>query len=496
MPWRFYGRQNELQDLRRIFSRKQWFFLKVEGRRRIGKSSLIMRATPEERAPTTFYMQVPDSNPGGVLTRFREAALTFDLARTFPDAREVVSPRNLLEMAQAIEMLLRHGWMVILDEFQYFNRKALFAFNSYLQESIDRLNQSSEAILGGLVVLGSLHTEMSALLEDKRAPLYARTTSVAYVDHLSPFAIGEILQDQGAYSPERFLFLWSLFEGVPKFYRDAYEQGVLHESRTKLLHGLFFSSTAPLRVEAENWFLAELRGRYNAVLQALAQSPMSDHGTLLQLASAGSGEDSTEQIASYLKTLIEKYRLVQRVLPVFSRPRSRGARYRISDNFLTAWLGALQANVHAIDYRPVEQLLANADERLCKLEGYAFERLVSGFLKERSRLGIGDLPVSRAIEGYWNKEKIEIDLILLDDESKTIRFGSCKRNEEKLLKDIGNFSNHVNRFLAEPRAKEFSSWRREYLLFCPRATEVARHFKLPDACFRVLDIDDLLRQRA
>jgi len=127
---------------------------------------------------------------------------------------------------------------------------------------------------------------------------------------------------------------------------------------------------------------------------------------------------------------------------------------------------------------------------------HAFERLVSGFLKERSRLGFGDPPVSRAIEGYWNKEKIEIDLILLDDESKTIRFGSCKRNEEKLLKDIGNFSNHVNRFLAEPRAKEFVSWRKEYLLFCPRATEVARHFKLPDACFRVLDLDDLLRQRA
>ena len=40
-PWGFYGRQQELADLRAILERGRWFFVQVSGRRRIGKTSLI-----------------------------------------------------------------------------------------------------------------------------------------------------------------------------------------------------------------------------------------------------------------------------------------------------------------------------------------------------------------------------------------------------------------------------------------------------------------------
>ena len=57
---------------------------------------------------------------------------------------------------------------------------------------------------------------------------------------------------------------------MPKFYRDGYEQGVLDADRETMLRKLFFSSSSPLRNEADNWFLRELRGRYDMVLQYLA----------------------------------------------------------------------------------------------------------------------------------------------------------------------------------------------------------------------------------
>jgi hypothetical protein len=60
---------------------------------------------------------------------------------------------------------------------------------------------------------------------------------------------------------ERLLFLWTLFEGVPKFYRDCFEQSVLDASRRDLLERTFFASSSPLRTEADNWFLKELHGR-------------------------------------------------------------------------------------------------------------------------------------------------------------------------------------------------------------------------------------------
>jgi hypothetical protein len=38
--WDFYGRNEELENVKSILSRGRWFFLKITGRRRIGKTTL------------------------------------------------------------------------------------------------------------------------------------------------------------------------------------------------------------------------------------------------------------------------------------------------------------------------------------------------------------------------------------------------------------------------------------------------------------------------
>jgi predicted AAA+ superfamily ATPase len=45
--WKFYGRKDQLADLERMLDRERWFFAKVTGRRRIGKTTLIQRAIQE-----------------------------------------------------------------------------------------------------------------------------------------------------------------------------------------------------------------------------------------------------------------------------------------------------------------------------------------------------------------------------------------------------------------------------------------------------------------
>lgn len=39
--WRFYGRSTELDALTAILNRRRWFFAKITGRRRIGKTTLV-----------------------------------------------------------------------------------------------------------------------------------------------------------------------------------------------------------------------------------------------------------------------------------------------------------------------------------------------------------------------------------------------------------------------------------------------------------------------
>jgi AAA+ ATPase superfamily predicted ATPase len=340
-PWSFYGRRSELQQMQRILERRRWFFLQISGRRRIGKTARIQEALRAAAIDRTLYIQIPDSDPAGVVAACNGYLETFGI-----DAR--VS--SLGELAQLIGRLASAGYVVALDEFQYFHRKQLADFCSLLQAEVDRLAARAAEVVGGLIVLGSLHAEMTAVLEDRDAPLFNRSTDTIELGHLDIASVLEILRVHANDDPSRLLFLWNLFEGVPKFYRDAYEQGALNAERRPLLRSLFFSSSSPLRNEADNWFLRELRGRYDMVLQYLARHPGCTNADIEATMVELSGPGEVRQVGGYLKVLSERYRMIERRLPIFSPARARSGRYYIRDNFLRAWLSALQRPVSAVAF--------------------------------------------------------------------------------------------------------------------------------------------------
>jgi uncharacterized protein len=463
--WRFYGRRLELEQLASILARERWFFVQITGRRRIGKTTLVQNALSAEKDKSIYYVQIPDSGDAGVLSAVCDALDTFQVpADRFP------RPQTLSDLAKLIEALARAAYVVVLDEFQYFNRKALTEFCSLLQAAVDRLAADAKRVRGGLIVLGSIHTEMTALLEDRAAPLYNRVTDALELTHLDIGAVQTILREHTDAGPERLLFLWTLFEGVPKFYRDCFEQQVLHADRRTLLRRIFFESSSPLRAEAENWFLRELRGRYDTVLKFVARHPGKTHGELANAIREASGEN-TDQIGGYLKILTERYRLIERKLPIFSEQKERRGRYYVTDNFLQAWLAALSNSVAAREFRPLEQLVGEADEKLAGVEGTALEKMAGELYEERSRKGLGDFPLSSRITGYW-KNDTEIDMVAVNKADRVLRFGSCKRSASKLLSDINNFKGHVGRFLdAFPKYK---IWKIEYVGISPRLREEER----------------------
>ncbi len=120
--WGFYGRREELNILTDIMHRQRWFFVKITGRRRIGKTTLIQQALQSSNRPLKLYIQIPDSDASGVL------AAANNYLRLFGINNRPIN--NLLEFAGCIGQLVREGYVVALDEFQYFNRKHLYEFNS------------------------------------------------------------------------------------------------------------------------------------------------------------------------------------------------------------------------------------------------------------------------------------------------------------------------------------------------------------------------------
>ncbi|MEI8397375.1 MAG: ATP-binding protein [Rhodospirillaceae bacterium] len=487
--WGFYGRSVEQAEIEKILDSGRWFFCAISGRRRIGKTRLIQEALRRRPGAYAFYFQVPDSDERGVVEAFRDAledtGLERDTARDF---------RNFYDVSSLIREMCREEFIISIDEFQYFHRKSLSEFTSYFQADIDKLRDTSG---GGIFVLGSIHTEMTAILEDQMSPLFNRVTHRIELGHWDFATLFEMFDAHGVTDPYRRLFLWSLFEGVPKFYRDCFEQGVLKpmvDYRRETLRRLFFEGSSPLREEAANWFLRELRGRYDTVLRLLAKRGPCSHGELMadheDAATAGA-----DQMAVYLRTLIERYRMVEKLDPIFSSGKGRKGRYGITDNFLSAWLNALGRNVQSARIRPVAEAVARADVALESHEGFAFEKMIRQLLEECSRKAVGDFPLTDFVRGYWNKPNrtegdIEIDSVALNEDDCVVRFGSCKRSAS--AHDgaaLTAFDGHVGRFLATKDGRRFADWRVERALYSPQFEPGQRTY-LEGRGYICRDLDD------
>jgi AAA+ ATPase superfamily predicted ATPase len=464
MRWGFYGRTDERHHLQDILGRNRWFFVKVTGRRRIGKTTLIQQAL--QGGQRVFYVQIPDSGPVGVLSAVADAMDTFEIpASQFP------RPTTLTDLAKLVGTLARAGYAVALDEFQYFNRERLRDFCSLLQAEVDVLSARASSVPGGLLVLGSIHTEMAALLQNAHAPLYNRTTDELELGHLDVASVLEILDQHATADPDRLLFLWTLFEGVPKFYRDCFEQGVLGAPRRELLERAFFASSSPLRTEADNWFLKELHGRYDVILKYVARHPGCTSGELVDHVRQVSPE-TNEQVGGYLKVLIEKYRIVEKRLPIFAKKKEKTGRYYLTDNFLRAWLAALASSVSAMAFRPLDVVVRQADERLANVEGPGLEKLVATLYEERSRKSVGHFGLTERIQGYWDRADTEIDLVAVAGDDHVLRLVTCKRSPEKVVADLAAFDGHVTRFVtASPK---FGGWKVEKVAVAPVLDKDAR----------------------
>jgi len=470
--WGFYGREAPLKELQRIIDTDRWFFCRIQGRRRIGKTTLLSKLAQSrgDLAERLIYMQVPDSDERDVATSFRRSLGESDLAiaRSFAD-RVVDFP----SMANAIGRLCEAGAVIVLDEFQYFTRAKLGAFNSFLQSEVDKL-RTANLKQGGLFVLGSLQSEMNALLSDKAAPLYGRITSQIQVDHWDFEDLMDVFRSQGITNPSQWLTLWTFFEGVPKFYHDAHEKDLFQvapvDFAAELLKRLFLHGSSPLSEEADTWFLRELRGKAISILHFLAENPGCSNGDML---AALNDDKDTTPLGTQISRLVNNYHMVDMLRPVFSNSTSRNARYYITDNFLEAWLAVAKPAREAARLRPIEKVIASAMPKLFNLEGFAFEKLIRQLHLETSRKGKGDFELSELTLGYWNRPRdiaksIEIDLVALDEPHRKIRFGSCKRTASAHDGDsLAKFEGHIAGFLQTREHRHLADWKQEKVLFSP-----------------------------
>ncbi len=127
-----------------MLGRRRWFFAKVTGRRRIGKTALIQQAMEAVHSDQpVFYVQIPDSEAAGVISAVNDALDTFRVP-----ADRHPRPKDLAQLARLLEAMAEDGYVLVLDEFQYFNRKGYEEFCSHLQAAVDRLAGKAGRVRG------------------------------------------------------------------------------------------------------------------------------------------------------------------------------------------------------------------------------------------------------------------------------------------------------------------------------------------------------------
>ena len=204
----FYDREQETEKLRKIASSSnenaQMTF--VVGRRRIGKTMLLLKALPQEN---TLYFFV---------ARKSEDLLCQDFILEIQRKLNVPVLGNVSRFADVFNFLMQvsesRQFNLVIDEFQEFYNVNSSVYGE-MQHYWD-VNKEKSKI--NLVLCGSINSLMHKIFENSKEPLFGRATAKITVKPFGIDVIKAILKDHNPqYTNEDLLALYLFTGGVAKY---------------------------------------------------------------------------------------------------------------------------------------------------------------------------------------------------------------------------------------------------------------------------------------
>ena len=308
-----------MKVLRDQLARERSGFVPVYGRRRVGKSELIIQFMDGQG----IYF-VGKQAPGAAQMReFLEVSARTLEEPLLADAR-ASGWKEALVLVVTRWMKEKEGRLVLaLDEFQWM-AQASPELPSVLQELWDREWSKSGRVL--LILCGSYLGFMEKAVLGQESPLFGRRTAQI---HLQPFGHLEAAAFHPGYSEVDHARTYGICGGVP-LYLDAWNGGASVEQNITLL---FLEETAILAREPQFLLREELRdlSLYHSVLTAMAGGASAPVEIALK---AGVEPRSI----SYPLNVLCDLGYVARSHPVSGkRASTKSVRYRLEDPVLRFW---------------------------------------------------------------------------------------------------------------------------------------------------------------
>jgi hypothetical protein len=392
---KFYNREKELQQLAEIQKRVQEIHSQmtvVTGRRRIGKTKLIMRSCADQ--PTVYLF----------VSRNHEATLCEQFSGSVRQSLGTYVPDGIRSFVQLFEQIMVMGktqtFNLIIDEFQeFFNiNPAIF---SGIQDVWDRYKDDTHV---HLIASGSIYTLMHQIFMDYGEPLYGRCDTIMRLRPFSTAVLRQILSDYApAHTPDDLLALYALTGGVPKYVellmdRGAYTVADMIARATE--ENSIFLEEGTILLASE---FGKKYGNYFSILSAIA----SGRNTAAEISQAV-GDAS---LGGMLVRLEEDYEIITKKRPILSKERSQNVRYEISDCFLRFWFRYIA--------RHQNLLQMGLNDRLYALTLADYPTYSGRILEEWFRRKLQESGEYSEIGSWWNTTKAkdadqsEVDIVAL-----------------------------------------------------------------------------------
>ena len=308
MTMRFYDRTSELAELQRIknlsFNDHSRLTV-VTGRRRIGKTSLIMRSI--EDSPTVYLF----------VGRKNEATLCAEFIPVIAQSLETFVPNEIRTFRSLFQYLMElsvsRAFNLVIDEFQEFYNINESVYSD-MQNLWDQYRRKSRM---NLIVSGSINSLMQKIFQNSKEPLFGRADNIIKLSAFSLTTLKEIIHDHRPdYSNDDLLALYA-FTGVELFC----DNGALSVDE---MINFMIRENSPFTDEGKNLLVEEFGKNYATYFSIL--SAISGGINTQPEIEAALGNKS---IGGQIKRLIEDYNIIVRKRPILAKEGLSVMKYRI-----------------------------------------------------------------------------------------------------------------------------------------------------------------------
>jgi len=425
---RFFNREIEINRLKEIAenSQKNAQFTVVTGRRRIGKTQLLLQSA--EGQPTLYFF----------VSRKAEPFLCQDFQQEIADKLGMPVLGTITSFGKLFQFLMQLSaekkFNLIIDEFQEF-LSINPAVYSEMQQHWD-LNKDKSRI--NLIVCGSVYSLMHKIFKDYKAPLFGRATNFLQVRPFKVLVLKDILAElHPAYTAEDLLALYAFTGGVAKYVQLLADNNALKFNK---MIDFIIREDSPFISDGKNMLVDEFGrdyGVYFTILSAIAQGDNT----------RGLIETYTgKEVGGYLTRLENDYGLITKSVPIFAKNATKNVRYVLNDNFLTFWFRFVYKYAGLIEIMQYDELKRIVERDYKTFSGKILERYFrEKFIEEGGITKIG---------GFWDTSgENEIDLVVVNETDKTARIVEVKRNEKHIryntLKEKAAYMMQKNNHLAD-----------------------------------------------